>query len=269
MTEMDVERCLTMSAYAALRALRSYLEINPSSSVASAVEVLRRTNSDFAELDYLAALTLHECFPLGVPRDHRGALRFLIREIIRFGRPWWLRLAPYGSEKLRSALDEDQSQCFRDAGLFDLIPDTETVAWWDELASFVRGYAEAERVSQGREAERLSFERERKRLKELGISEEPAWVALADSTLGYDIKSFDLVGGVVVNMLIEVKSAMSGVIFVTRNEWNNALSAGDRYVFHVWRMPDEQLIEIWPKGIDPHIPSDHGSGVWQDVKITV
>ena len=182
MPEVKFERCLTMSAYAAFLSLRRYLQSYPSSSIEAAIETLCRINSDASSLDYVGAAVLNQFISRDVELDYRLGLQAVIKEVLECGRPWWLRLVPYGREKVRSALSEDQIQCFRDAGLFDLIPDPDIVAWWDELASMVRGSADAERVVQGREAERLSFDRERKRLRELGINEDPAWVALEDNT---------------------------------------------------------------------------------------
>jgi len=258
-----------MSAYSAFVSLRRYLDNYPTAPVNSAVEVLRRINSESSGLDYPGAMLLHHRVPMEMRLDHRYGLRTVIKELVEAAQPWWLRLVPYGREKVRAALGQDQAQCFRDAGLFDLLPDEGVVSWWDELASTVRGLADTERVANGREAERLSFEHERERLKRLKIDGEPSWVALEDNTLGYDIRSYDRVDGRVVNTLIEVKSAASDVIFITRNEWNNAVSAGGRYVFHIWRMPKAELMEVPVTGIDPHIPADRGDGLWQDVKISL
>jgi hypothetical protein len=119
----------------------------------------------------------------------------------------------------------------------------------------------------GREAERLSLEHERDRLRRLGIAQEAEWVSLEDNTLGYDIRSYDLFGGKIVTRLVEAKSTTSDSIFITRNEWQNAASAEEQYVFHVWKLPDRTFTEFSASAIRPSIPIDQGSGRWQNVLV--
>lgn len=270
MMASDIERCLTVAAYSAFVAMREYLEKNPNSTPDQAVKIIQATSSDDVALDYVGGQQIYnymnnQLITGKVQKD----LRLTISEIIRIYRPWWLRLIPYGRGKLKSALDINQVQCFTLAGLFETLPDTESIFWWDEMAALVRGTAESERMLRAREVELLSLEYEKTRLKKLGISREPSWVSLEDNTLGYDILSYDRGLNGIVNRLIEVKRTVSNRIFVTRNEWNNALSARQNYLFHIWHMPGRRFVEYSVKSMKPNIPRDQGNGVWQNVLVNL
>lgn len=131
----------------------------------------------------------------------------------------------------------------------------------------MRGAVDAERLVRAREAERLSLDYERKRLKGLGITLDPRWVAIEDNTLGYDIHSYDLWDGEIVARLVEVKSTLSDTIFITKNEWRNADSADEHYCFHVWKLPEKVLTEYTVEVMRKHVPIDQGSGNWESVRI--
>lgn len=193
-------------------------------------------------------------------------ISFLLLDIHR---PWWLRLAPSGRERLKPVLTPNELQCLRRAGLYDSNPDAAVVSWWDRLAALTRGLVEVERMEQARSAERLSLERERARLLSLGLAVEPEWVALEDNSLGYDIRSYDLQDGAIVSRLIEVKSTLADSFHISRNEWRNADSAATQYVFHIWKMPDEELCELPVTAVRPHVPHDLGNGRWQDTLVSL
>lgn len=267
---VDLNRCLTMAAYSAFIVLRHYLANNPSVDVPTAIDIIRQTNSDDAGLDFIGGSAIHVHLAIDIPeKDRRAALRLVVCELVKATQPWWLRLVPYGRDKVRSALHPDQLQCLREAGLFDPVPDANAIAWWDEIGTAIRGTVDAERMARAREAERLSLQHERDRLKALGIGLEPEWVSLEDNTLGYDIRSYDLSGEQIVSRLIEVKSTTSDGIFITKNEWRNAASAEPHYCFHVWRLPERKVVEYPVAAMRPNIPIDQGSGSWQDVHIAL
>lgn len=267
---VDVHRCLTMAAYSAFVVLRSYLARNPSEDITAAIEIIRQTNSDDSGLDYVGGTSIHQLLQIDISdSDRRTGLRLVVCELVKAAQPWWLRLVPYGRDRVRSALDQDQVQCFRNAGLFDALPDADVIAWWDEIGAAMRGTVDTERMVRAREAERLSLEYERERLKSLGVTLEPEWVSLEDNTLGYDIRSYDLMGEQIVSRLIEVKSTTSDSIFITRNEWLNASSAEPHYCFHVWKLPEKRIVEYPVADMKPHVPIDQGSGAWQDVQISL
>lgn len=259
-----------MAAYSAFVVLRDYLARNPELETTTAIEIIRKSNTDDAGLDYVGGTTIHQFVQMDLPaRDRRTALRLVACELVKAAKPWWLRLVPYGRDMVRSALDQDQIQCLREAGLFDPVPDSEVIAWWDEIAATVRGQVDTERMVRAREAERLSLEYERARLKSLGIYLEPKWISLEDNTLGYDIRSYDVNDERIVSRLIEVKSTTSDSIFVSRNEWLNASSADPHYCFHVWKLPERRVTEYSVASMRPSIPIDQGSGTWQKVYISL
>lgn len=266
-----LEEALSMSAYLAFLELRSYLADYPSLTETEAVTSLSRVRASAMGLDFRGGLSLLRNLDPSLDWQLTpDRLRLFVFEWITMIQPPWLRLVPYGREKVRGALNDDQTQCCRHAGLFDETPDDGALEWWDRLADLIRSATDSEKMKRARHAERLSLEFELRRLKCLGVSRRPKWVALEDNSLGYDILSYDLDSeGRVVTRLIEVKSALSGEIFITRNEWENVSSAVQRSVIHVWELPEERLREYRAYDVVRHIPLDQGDGAWQDVRIAL
>ncbi|WP_246867553.1 DUF3883 domain-containing protein [Diaphorobacter sp. LR2014-1] len=105
----------------------------------------------------------------------------------------------------------------------------------------------------------------------LGIERHPKWIAIEDNTAGYDVQSYDTGLTEPVSKLIEVKSCSRELvqIFITRNEWETAISSAPHYQFHVWLLPEKKLIELSVNDIAPHIPQNQGHGIWQSVGVTL
>ena len=267
----SLDDALSMSAFLAFLQLRSFCADHPALTIGDVVTSLNRVRSSSTGLDFRGGLALFRALDSSFDwQQTQNHLRLFIFEWMKLIEPPWLRLVPYGREKLRVALVDDQVQCLRQAGLFDEVPDEGALAWWDRLANLMRGAADAEKMKRARHAERLSLEFELDRLKCLGISRPPRWVALEDNSLGYDILSYDLdPEGLIVTRLVEVKSRLSDDISITRNEWQNVSGAAQRSVIHVWDLPEEQLKEYRAHDMAPHIPLDQGEGAWQDVRITL
>lgn len=265
---INIDQCLTMAAFAGFIALREFLAEHPDFDINAAIDTICRVNSDFAGFDYIAGTIIHQVMPQNVllQNDQIG-LRAVITKLVELAEPWWLRLFPYGRAKVRSALNQNQQQCFREAGLFEPVPAPAVVTWWDEISGRIRNSSGMEQLKRGREAEQLSFDHECNRILALGLDLVPDWVALEDNTLGYDIKSYDVQDGRVINRMIEVKSAATNRIFISRNEWENALAAERQYCFHVWKMPEAELHELSVSMLQSHIPVDQGDGEWQNVQI--
>jgi len=243
---------------------------NPGVHLSAAIEAIRQVDADAAGLDFDGGAALHALLDEDMDlADSKENLRKAIKTVIKAARPWWLQLAPYGRERLKAALRDDELQCFREAGLFDSSPAAAIVEWWDELAAAARSDHDAETMIRARDAERLSLEFERTRLMRMGIELEPDWVSLDDNTLGYDIRSYDVRGHSLVTRLIEVKSTLANSIVITRNEWSNASSAADRYYFHVWKLPERVLEEIAVSTIREHIPINQGAGEWERARINL
>jgi hypothetical protein len=262
---------LSMSALQGVWALKSYRRRHPELLTAQIVSSLRRTSPDDAYHDYEAALELETVVDAVHEIEFHDFLRRSITNIIRAQTPWWLPLVAKGREKVRAALNSNEEQCFEDAKLFSSFPDDEVIAWWDSLATEVRALRQEANNLQGRVGEKLSLEYELRRLISEGITVEPRWIALDDNTAGYDILSYDSGTVEPVVKLIEVKtcSRAAAQFFLTTNEWRTALERSDHYVFHLWLLPEEKLIEFSPADIREHVPIDQGEGEWQDAVITV
>lgn len=259
-----------MSAFVALIGLRRYLRDYPDTPAQEAAISLQRSDADFAAADFESALRLHEQLSSEIDfSDPVAGLRSGLGILIETHRPWWCRFFPYGRQRLATALTQDELQTFRSAGLFEESPSTDVVEWWDAFAAIMRS-AEDERLNaQGRYAERLSLEYERERLKKLGITEEPRWIALEDNSAGYDLQSFEQTQYGLKNLLIEVKSSKRSPprMILTRGEWNAAAQYGASYTFHLWQLPAETLTVITVAEIAQHVPNDQGNGRWTELEI--
>lgn len=266
------ERLLSMSAFNGLLAIRSYAAANPSVPLDDLIWTIRRVFPDDGYHDYEAALILHNRITKEVGHSNIPAFfRNTLTDLIQQEKPWWLRFAPLGRGRLRSALSSNEEQCFEAAELFSGMPDSAALDWWDSLAQSVRADEDSKRLLQGREAEQLTIAYETERLSSLGITTPPRWIALDDNSAGYDVHSFDEGPVVPIAKLIEVKSCSSQPyeIFLTKNEWETALERAPRYRFHVWILPEQQLIELAPGDLSNHVPQDRGNGLWQIVRITL
>jgi hypothetical protein len=175
------------------------------------------------------------------------------------------------TEPRESGLSSHEAQCFEAAGLFSEMPDQDVRRWWDMFQQSVRSDDDSRRLQQGRAAEQLTITYETQRLLSLGIENRPRWIALDDNTAGYDVHSFDEGPVEPVAKLIEVKSCARRPqeIFLTRNEWETAMQMAPNYRFHIWILPEEQLIELTPGDVERHVPQDRGNGAWQITRIAL
>lgn len=269
---MSDPKHFAMSVFNAVYAIRRYLEMHPGVDAQTAARSIPRIDSDYEGSDFSVGLELHELLPQEIKfTDPAEGFRETILTLVTVHRPLWIRFAPYGRERVRAALSQNELQCLRSADLFEEPPTDSIVAWWDGLAQRARNELNERLLLQGREAERLSLIHERERLAALKIIKEPRWVSIENNAAGYDIQSYS--PGVVepVSRLIEVKSSTYDPprIFLTRNEWNTASSYGSSFVFHIWELPAKTLIERTVEEIALHIPDDRGNGEWTEIEITI
>lgn len=273
MSTFGKERTLSMSALNGLLAIRRYSVHHTDIALTEIVATIKRVSPDDAYHDYESALIL--CGMVATRSEHLqdAATLFLdaIQSFIEDAQPWWVRLSPWGRERVRTALSDNESQCFEAAGLFAEAPSPAVLEWWDALSRKARVADDDRKQQQGRRAEQLTIEYESQRLSALGIANQVRWVALDDNAAGYDVQSYDIGPVEPVAKLIEVKSSArnSREIFLTRNEWDTAIERVPHYFFHVWLFPEEELIELTPDQLSLNIPQDRGAGEWQTTKVTL
>lgn len=270
-TDFPFERVFAMRTVEASRAIRRELLMNAGMTVTDAITVIRRVELDASALDLEAGEALLAQIPAHLPNDGPQFYRGCISTILLAFRPYWARLMLQGKMRLYEALARDEQSLFRQTGVTDSLPDNDFVVWWDGLTGELRLVIDLQKLAQGRTAERMTIDFERQRLAALGIDREPEWVGMDDNTKGYDVLSYDWHGNTVVNKLIEVKSTIASPARyrVTRNEWEQAVRAGDRYVFYVWDMtvPNPKPRMRTVEQVRPHIPTDNDRGKWKDVEI--
>jgi hypothetical protein len=196
---------------------------------------------------------------------YEAKLRQVLLDYIDVVLPPWVQNASFGRSRVLSFVGSEIAQVFVEAGLAHGTDET-IVAFWDELAARARGQKSGQLAAIGRHGERLSLAYEENR-----TGQKPEWIAIENSSDGYDLLS-------IVNtddrrhLTIEVKTStqgMSGLFHLTRNEWERA-SESVKHVFHLWDaranlVPHLAVVEL-PK-MQGHIPMDLGSGSWESVAI--
>lgn len=174
--------------------------------------------------------------------------RLMLREYIRAVRPAWATLAVAGAENLRAYLDDLKRECFDAARLWDYA-DSHVADWWQEMRDVVAGWEVDHRKEVGSTAEQLTVAHEQQRLSRAGradLARRVVWAAAESDVYGFDVRSFvcglEKQGGAGrpdAELLVEVKATSASGhpkmrFFLTRNEWDVALSGTSRYVFYLW-----------------------------------
>jgi len=194
-----------------------------------------------------------------------GALREMVMQLAVDLRPSWVRLAMRGRAAVLKYAPPEVVQCLVESGLADSV-DSVTVAWWDRLSLTDRSEMDQGKLDEGRRGERLSCEFER-----LRTGREPRWVALENSTTGYDVLS-SVSDTDSTPLVIEVKTTVqgwrSGRFWLTRNEWD-VLSRSEHARVHLWGIAGEslQFSTVETGSLLAHIPWNQGSGSWEVVSI--
>ncbi len=264
---MEEDRILAMSAFEAAYLIRTFREKNPELSTLDIIDTARAVRADFYPHDYDAGAEIEGRIPRQLVSPLESFFTAAIEAIIAYRSPFWARLAPAGRNHVLQAIGVNGVQCLRSAGL--LASDARATNWWDALASANRGERDARLLAQGREGERLSLAYERDRLQRAGISRAPVWVAIEDNTVGYDILSYTWHDDCEINRLIEVKTTQANPprMILSRNEWKTAEQYGSAFEFHLWNLTSEALTVYSVDEIRAHIPTDNGTGRWENVEI--
>jgi hypothetical protein len=186
-------------------------------------------------------------------------------------KPFWATVSVFGRDRVSAVMSADQAQCLRYAGLLNST-DEAVWKWWDQLASYFRSERSKRLLEIGRMGEQLSLQFEEAALRKLGIKENPRWISLEDNLAGYDILSYRLSeAGIVSKVFIEVKATTSADLdfTLTRREWEFALSIGASSEFHFWYLPEKTLRSASMSEVSVSIPTDNGSGVWEQVSLNL
>lgn len=265
------ERVFSMPTFEGVKILRAQVQRDPALSINEAVLLIRKVELDGAALDLEASAALAGLLPPQLPVDGAHFYRDCIRRILLAYQPSWTRTMLQGRSRFYATLERDEQSLFRQAGILDNPPDDGFVDWWDTLAGEMRLIKAAEMMVRGRAAERLTMIHEAERLQRQGIDAQPKWIGLDDNTKGYDVLSYELSGGTLINRMIEVKSTIASPIrfIVTRNEWEQANRSGPAYSFYIWDMQKAPpILHIRSvEQVRPHIPSDNEKGRWQNAEV--
>ncbi len=274
---MEFERLFTISAFEGLRLLRGLLAEQPGMQIADCARVLVARAPQALDYDLDAALALHGLVRRDAPDAHVGFYRECVMALMIQALPAWAKVMTIGRGRFIKSIRKDEYRdirsVFREAQLLAEPPSMEDIRWWDEMKERVRTSKSLVTMERAREAERLSLEHEIRALQKAGIDLQPEWTAIEDDTVGYDVRSYRLVGGVVRPILIEVKSTIASPLRfnVSRNEWKQAASVGPAYRFHVWDLsPTPPTLHVKSvEDVRPHIPMDGAAGEWTNVRIPV
>ena len=273
----STERLFSLSCFEGLRLIRQYGQRYPQYKLEELLRIVLQVEADAMSLDMEAAVKLHRSVATDCPLNGELFYQACIKAVVVSHQPIWAKSMTGGRMRFVYSLVKyskyrnDDLDVFRAAGLLCNPPSEQIVTWWDDVSGHARLASDIEKMAQARKAERLTIAHEKRRLNSLGIERMPEWLGLDDNFAGYDILSFDLRDGEVINIMIEVKSTVASPprFFLSRNEWNKANQVGDVYKFHVWNMvaARPQLFELNIEEIRAHIPSDNKKGKWSNVEI--
>ena len=268
---ITTERVFSLSCFEALRLLRKYKADYPDLPLSDLLAVIDNVEADARNLDMEASVYLTDLVDEGCSLDGHFFYQSCIKGVLIKHQPIWAKLMRQGRKRFIKGLDPNDQDVFRAAGLIENPTPLYVVEWWDIMSGYTRLITDQEKMKQGRTAEILTLEFERRKLKEIGISQEPEWPGFDDNFAGYDVLSYTHGVSGITNILIEVKSTtVSPVRFiVSRNEWNKAEQAHNAYIFHVWDMNQSppQLHVRSVADVAPHIPTDSGKGMWKHAEI--
>lgn len=183
-------------------------------------------------------------------------------------------LAGLGRASLKESLTKDELQVFNCANLFEELARESVYQWWDYFRTQHYSRRNELNLKQGRLAEYWTMLFEKKYLQTNNLSENPIWVSLEGDYFGYDIKSFRKreKSKYYDTILIEVKSFISEaspVIYITKNEWSNAVKSKSIYFFHVWCIENKGYHIFSTEELINHIPTNNKEGSWESVSINL
>lgn len=193
-------------------------------------------------------------------------LRQALLDHVDARRPPWVQCAVFGRSRVMAFAGGGIAQVIVEAGLGSGFED-DVVAFWDSLAALARGLRDTTLSKIGRMGEKLTMAHEEARTRK-----RPQWVAINNNADGYDVLSV-VADSDPRSLSIEVKTTTQGVsgsIHLTRNEWEMAQERAT-HLFHLWDIQHDtpRLAKVTVDMMAGHVPSDRGSGQWENVSIPV
>jgi hypothetical protein len=249
--------------------------IHPDKEIDDIIKHLKIGPATLISYDYETAKSLGENIGWDLFCDQgsrQEQLRETLMKMIMELEPFWAKISYLGREKVKQFLTPDQVQCLEYANLLGHDPSDEIISWWEKIGLYFRHLDEENKLKIGREGEKKSLELEKKRLKSLGISKEPVWIAIEDNTAGFDILSYrENAENNIEEIRIEVKSCTYNPthFILTKNEWETALQYQRSYIFHIWNFEEDIFTEMTVNEIVSHVPTDNGDGDWKEVIINL
>lgn len=197
--------------------------------------------------------------------DDQTRLRLQIVDFLRAVRPVWLSQVPKGRNEALAIMNADARYVLREAGLMDMPPCSDVVAWWDSVAADARSERSGILMEIGRRGERLSIAYEAER-----TGHQPSWTGVESNLAGYDILSRESRESSE-PLPIEVKASNAAIgsakFHISENEWQVAQTGRD-FAFHLWLLqPPVKLAIIRTERMRDHISQNCGEGQWESVKI--
>ena len=251
-----------------------HLKVYPDITVEDAIRHLKCGPSHLACFDYENARNLGDLVGWNT-FDVTGTRQYQLRKILMILtlvlKPFWARVSHLGRMKVCSLLSDDQLQCLKFAGLLDENITDEILSWWEQLSKVFRAADDEQKLEVGKKGELLTYNREIEILEGLGINKKPRVMSAEDSTAGYDILSYRIRNGEVIEWKIEVKAFTYGLphFYITRNEWDVACKDRGSHILNIWNLKEQVVIEMAVDELQQHIPNDNGYGKWQNVFITL
>ncbi|TFH59637.1 DUF3883 domain-containing protein [Peribacillus frigoritolerans] len=254
-----------------------FLEMYPECSINDAIERLRTGPVSLACYDYQKAQALGELVgweTFSVEGSRCEKLRGILKSMLIYFQPFWARHSYLGRDKVIVFLNDNALQCLKIAGLLESPLSDAVMTWWEGIGRFFRSIEESRKLQIGREGERKSFNYEKIRLRNELITREPEWIALVDNTANFDILSYKRFPGDLTSeseLMIEVKACTyePKSFILTRNEWLKAIESPNSYMFHIWNLVKNELTVLTVEQMLVHIPSNHGNGKWETVKVVL
>ena len=212
-------------------------------------------------------------------------LREIVRVLLHQNKMSWVVFCSEDPKAFRTAVPDNWEQILDNCGLFNL-SNSDIFKWWQALFFKYDQDKEARLKKIGDIGESLTYNLEKERVTDDGY--EPSvkvnWAASIDDTLGFDILSINGVyhsNGNETPVYIEVKSSELKNLklfrfYISRNEWDTALSNIENYFFYCWAgVKSNGAFHSGPyivsaKDIHKLVPSDQSTqGEWRECRITV